>query len=70
MGAWEVNSWEVGLGIVARDHLRVVIWSSWAVHWDQGWCASEVEGQALLLGMKLVRALGTGIILGWERQWT
>ncbi|KAL9669017.1 hypothetical protein QQ045_006558 [Rhodiola kirilowii] len=55
-GVWELNSREAGLGIVARDHLGTVPWTR-AVHQRKGLCSSEVEGQALLLGLKLALSM-------------
>ncbi|KAL9673458.1 hypothetical protein QQ045_029716 [Rhodiola kirilowii] len=61
-GAWEMNSREAGLGIVARDHLGTVLWTR-AVHQRKGMCSSEVEGQALLLGLKLALAMKLKAVL-------
>ncbi|KAL9679475.1 hypothetical protein QQ045_017337 [Rhodiola kirilowii] len=55
-GSWEASMKEAGLGIVARDHQGTFLWC-WAVHWKEATCSSEVEGQALLLGMRLASSM-------------
>ncbi|KAL9667829.1 hypothetical protein QQ045_002197 [Rhodiola kirilowii] len=47
---------KAGLGIIARDHQGTFLWC-WAAHWKKGMCSSEVEGQALLLGMRLASSM-------------
>ncbi|KAL9658994.1 hypothetical protein QQ045_028253 [Rhodiola kirilowii] len=61
-GAWDANTREAGLGVVARDHDGTVLWC-WATQWSQGMCVSEVEGQALLLGLKQACDVGFRSVL-------
>ncbi|KAL9691436.1 hypothetical protein QQ045_011859 [Rhodiola kirilowii] len=55
-GAWEVNPRRAVLGIVARDHLGVVLWLK-AMHGMKGMCSSEVEGLAFLQALNLALSL-------------
>ncbi|CAM8950720.1 unnamed protein product [Rhodiola kirilowii] len=61
-GAWEVNTRRAGLGIVARDHLGVVLWAK-AMHGMKGMCSSEVEGLAFLQALKLAISLDLKTVL-------
>ncbi|KAL9671347.1 hypothetical protein QQ045_008915 [Rhodiola kirilowii] len=51
-GSWLGMSRSAGIGVVARDHMRTVLWS-WAEVCSSCFCSGEVEGRALLKGMVL-----------------
>ncbi|CAM8914180.1 unnamed protein product [Rhodiola kirilowii] len=55
-GSWDSLARRAGIGIAARDHLGIVLWT-WADQEDRCFCASEVEGRALLRGMELANKL-------------
>ncbi|KAL9679677.1 hypothetical protein QQ045_017543 [Rhodiola kirilowii] len=61
-GSWKASMKEAGLGVVTRDHQGVILWC-WATHWKEGMCSSEVEGQALLLGMRLASSMGVKVAI-------
>ncbi|CAM8905994.1 unnamed protein product [Rhodiola kirilowii] len=51
-GAWDESSRSAGVGIVARDHCGLVLWS-WADQVERCYCSGEVEGRALLISLRL-----------------
>ncbi|KAL9680266.1 hypothetical protein QQ045_018144 [Rhodiola kirilowii] len=55
-GAWDRESRNAGVGIIARDHLGCALWV-WAEGLNQCLSSSEVEGQAFSLSLKLAQKL-------------
>ncbi|CAM8948258.1 unnamed protein product [Rhodiola kirilowii] len=51
-GSWRIVSRRASIGVIARDHLGIVLWV-WADMVNHCFCSSEVEGIALLHSMKL-----------------
>ncbi|KAL9686630.1 hypothetical protein QQ045_031023 [Rhodiola kirilowii] len=56
-GSWRQEDSGAGIGIVARDRAGSLLWI-WAEQLQHLSCASEVEGHALLTGMKIAQGRG------------